>query len=543
MYTTVENYCTSCEVCAKRRLGSPRPIAPLGSLPTVNCPFERVAVDVVGPFPETTKGNKVLVVFIDHFTKWSEAFAVPNQEAKTIARLLVTEIISRYSIPKELLSDRGTNFLSKIVAEVCELFKIKKLATTAYNPKCNGGVERHHRVIMDGLAKYCGENQKDWDEHINLVLFAYRVVRHSTTMKSPFFLLQGRDPQLSINRLFLQKGAKFRNAVEYRERLLIKLEGAFQIVKNQLVAAHEYQKKYYDKKTKLRHFDIGEKVYLHNTACKIGVSPKLTKTNWKGPYRIMEKKSDLTYRIRHCNTWKEEVVNINRLKLAVERILPTEERQGEKRESDSKLLEKQKNSRRSNDKTKHVSFWDEDTSPERGHRDGEIQSNKGEKEEQKKSLPVDQGREEENKTMISPSNPRRVVDRAIEILEKALQGMPWEGNNSTEKAMDEGQSETDLHEPLEETREGPRSWADDEKWRQSTPDQSKSEGYRCKEDELFQGTSPILAENITAAEISETANQEPGELEEQDENNPTDGYVTRRGRITKKPDFYQAGGK
>jgi hypothetical protein len=180
----------SCENCARRRLGSPRPIAPLGALSTVIFPFESVAVDVVGPFPRTKHGNKVLVVFIDHFAKWSEAFAVPNQEAKTIARLLVTEIISRYSIPKELLSDRKTNFISKIVAEVCDLFKIKKLSTTAYNPKCNGGVERHHRVIMDGLAKYCSENQTDWDEHIQLVLFAYRVVRHSSTMESHFFLVQ-----------------------------------------------------------------------------------------------------------------------------------------------------------------------------------------------------------------------------------------------------------------------------------------------------------------------------------------------------------------
>jgi hypothetical protein len=130
---------------------------------------------------------------------------VPNQEAKTIARVLETEINSRYSIPEELLSDRGTNFLSKFVAEVCNLFKIKKLSTTAYNPKCYEGVERHHRVIMDGLAKYCSENQTDWDEHIQLVLFYYRVVRHSSTMESHFFLVQGRDPQLNINRIFFQK--------------------------------------------------------------------------------------------------------------------------------------------------------------------------------------------------------------------------------------------------------------------------------------------------------------------------------------------------
>ena len=140
-------------------------------------------------------------------------------------------------------------------------------------------------------------------------------------MESPFFLVQGRDPQLSINRLFLQRRKGYRDAVEYREDLLRKLELAFRIVRKQLIKAREYQKKYYDKKAKLQRFRIGDKVYLHNTANKIGISPKLTKLNWKGPYRVLEKKSDLTYRIRQ-STLREEVVNVNRLKLAVERILP-----------------------------------------------------------------------------------------------------------------------------------------------------------------------------------------------------------------------------
>ncbi len=86
----------------------------------------------------------------------------------------------------------------------------------------------------------------------------------------------------------------------------------------------------------------------------------------------------------------------------------------------------------------------------------------------------------------------------------------------TEKAVDEEQSETHLHEPLEKTRKGPQSWADHEKKRQSTPNQSNSKGNKSKGGELFQETSPISAKNISAEEISETTNQESGEVEEQD---------------------------
>jgi spore maturation protein CgeB len=84
-------------------------------------------------------------------------------------------------------------------------------------------------------------------------------------------------------------------------------------------------------------------------------SQKVTKVNWNGPYRIMEKKTELTYRIRRCSTWKEEVVNINRLKLA-ERIVLTEEERKNKRENESKLIDKPEKGMRSKDKTKHFSF-------------------------------------------------------------------------------------------------------------------------------------------------------------------------------------------
>ena len=82
MYKIVDNYCSSCEISARRRLGSPKPIALLGALRTVNFPFERVAVDVVGPFPTTKRGNKVLVVFIDHLSglgRWQSRIRRPKQ--------------------------------------------------------------------------------------------------------------------------------------------------------------------------------------------------------------------------------------------------------------------------------------------------------------------------------------------------------------------------------------------------------------------------------------------------------------------------------
>ncbi len=142
---------------------------------------------------------------------------------------------------------------------------------------------------------------------------------------------------------------------------------------------------------------------------------------------------------------------------------------------------------------------------------------------------------EENNTVISPSKPWRVVNRAIEILEKALQGC--HGKVATVLRRPLTVNKKDLHEPFEETGEEPLSWADEEKWRQSTPNQSTSAGNGNRKDELFKGTSPILAETPSAEEVAEAKNQESEELEGQGENNPTDGYATRKGRITQKNRF------
>ena len=97
---------------------------------------------VSGPDPLTElestwynfQGNKYAIVFVDYLTKWVEVFPTPDQSALTIARLLVSEIISRHGVPRELLSDRGAAFLSKLLHEVYRLMGIHKVSTIAYHP-------------------------------------------------------------------------------------------------------------------------------------------------------------------------------------------------------------------------------------------------------------------------------------------------------------------------------------------------------------------------------------------------------------------------
>ena len=115
---------------------------PMTPIPVAG-PFDWMGVDII-QFPNTSQGNQYAIVFM---TKRPEVFAVTNQSAAIIGRLLVKEIISRHGVPREVLSDRGRAFLSGLI------WDSRKTTTTAYHPQTDGLVERYNRTLTDMLAK------------------------------------------------------------------------------------------------------------------------------------------------------------------------------------------------------------------------------------------------------------------------------------------------------------------------------------------------------------------------------------------------------
>ena len=110
--------------------------------------MEMVAIDIMGPFPKNENGNCYILVAEDYFTKWLEAWAIPNQEAKTIVQKLLEEMFLRFSLPDRLHSDQGRQFEGKLIEELCKLLQVEKTHTTPYHPLGDGLVERANRTIL-----------------------------------------------------------------------------------------------------------------------------------------------------------------------------------------------------------------------------------------------------------------------------------------------------------------------------------------------------------------------------------------------------------
>uniref|UniRef100_A0A672I094 Gypsy retrotransposon integrase-like protein 1 n=1 Tax=Salarias fasciatus TaxID=181472 RepID=A0A672I094_SALFA len=294
----VEDFCHRCDPCVARKGPTGRSQAPLQQFP-VGCPMDRVGIDITGPYPLSDDGNRYVLSVIDYFTKWPEAYAIPNQEAETVADALVEGMISRFGVMASLHSDQGTNFESRVFAAVCERLGIHKTRTTPLHPQSDGLVERFHRNLGDQLAIVTSRHQRDWDKHLPLVLMACRSAVQESTECTPALLMLGRELRTPAELAFGRPpdAPAVPAGPEYARKLQDRLDSAHSFARERLQEAGVKQKRYYDVTSRGRDFTVGELVWVYKPVRKKGRSPKLD-CKWTGPCRVLERLGEVVYRVQ-----------------------------------------------------------------------------------------------------------------------------------------------------------------------------------------------------------------------------------------------------
>ena len=280
--------------------------------------MERIAVDILGPLPLTERGNRYILVLCDCFTKWTEAFAIPDQESSTITKTIVNEFICRFGTPLQIHSDQGRSFEAKLFQDLCDFLKIDKTRTTSQHPQSNGNVERFNRTLLCMLTFYCENDQKHWDDILPQVLMAYRSSVHASTGQTPNMMMLGRNITLPMEAV-VPRPVESDDDVDdppeidnYVMKLQEKMVKSHTLARGHLKQNSEYQKRHYDLKAAKREFKIGQPVWLYDTSKKVGVCHKLT-SKWKGPYVVTRKLDDITYLVKRSKKLPGKVYHIDRL--------------------------------------------------------------------------------------------------------------------------------------------------------------------------------------------------------------------------------------
>ena len=273
-----------------------------------------MAVDLLGPLPESPQKNSYVMVVGDYFSRWMEAIPLPNQEAATVACHLIDEVFMRFSVPEQLHSDQGRQFESQLISEVCKALHIKKTRTTPYHPQCDGLVERFNRTLLNMLATHCTDHPWDWEQHIRKVCMAYNTSVNATTGYTPFYLMFGRQARLPVDVMYGNTPTDSQSPSEYAVNLKKQLTAAYETVRNTCKSQHERQKELYDRKIPGDPYMAGDWVWVLNPKVPKNSTRKLFHP-WQGPYKIVKKISECVYRIQALNgARRRQVVHFNRLK-------------------------------------------------------------------------------------------------------------------------------------------------------------------------------------------------------------------------------------
>ena len=316
VYADISRYCKSCESCQKSSFNKP-PKVPLINLPVIGTPFSRVSLDIIGPLPRSSKGNRFALVSVDLATKYPDAVPLKRIDSETVAEAML-DIYARVGLPNEILHDQGTQFMSSVMKKFNQLLQIKSVSTTPYNPRCNGSCENFNKCLKQMLRKVCDDEPVTWDRYLQPLLFAYREVPQTSTGFSPFELLFGhevRGPLFLIKERILEVDCDPEElpVTSYVMKMRDKVKAFMKLSNEQETSSKKKEKHYYDRTCRKRQFKMNDKVLL-----LLPTSSNKLLAEWKGPYEVARRINKVDYVIRMGD--KEKTFHINMLKPYYERV-------------------------------------------------------------------------------------------------------------------------------------------------------------------------------------------------------------------------------
>ena len=275
-------------------------------------PFQLVSMDFVHLEP-SSGGYQYILVIMDHYTRFAQAYATRDKSAKTAADKLYNDFVMRFGFPETVRRDQGGEFENKLFYNLEKLSGIKHSRTTPYHPQGNGQVERFNRTLLSMLTTLPEKQKSRWRDHLNKVVHAYNCTHHDSTGFSPFYLLFGRAPRLPIDLMFgLKPPEGYSTYPEYVRNWRRAMKEAYDLASAHAKKSADMGKQQYDKKVRHTTLCEGDRVLVRNLTERGGLG-KLRPYWEQEIYVVTQKRKDMpvyevkpetangSSRVLHCN--------------------------------------------------------------------------------------------------------------------------------------------------------------------------------------------------------------------------------------------------
>lgn len=301
MTTSVTKYVKNCKQCQIQKYTNHHTKEPMVITSTANSAFERVSLDIVGPLPTANNYKYILTLQCD-LSKFIEAYPLERKDTVSVAKAFVDNFILRYGVAKEIITDKGTEFMSSVMVEICNLLQIKKLHSTSYHHETIGALENTHKNLGAFLRIQCDQKPDSWYTWLPYWCFSFNSTVHTETKYSPYELVFGKQCSLPNT---LQSGVDpLYNHDNYPLEMKYRLQKAQSDARSNILKSKENRKLSYDKNCNPINYKKGDLILIKNQ-----IGNKLEKI-YDGPFEVLEDcspnvkvlKKNLEYTIHKNNT-------------------------------------------------------------------------------------------------------------------------------------------------------------------------------------------------------------------------------------------------
>lgn len=301
MVADVKKYILSCESCQTSKTPNQTLRPTMGNMTESERPFQKLFIDLIGPFPRSKQGNIGVCIILDHFSKFTFLKPLRKFCSKQIIKFLREDIFHCFGVPETIISDNGSQFKCKDFNKFLDNFGVKNIYTALYSPQANAS-ERVNRSINEALRAFIQNDQRDWDKFLSSINSSLRSSIHQSIGKSPYYVVFGQnmighadDYKLLRNLNMMTDGP-----------LDLKREEKFQWLRddilNRMRTAYDHNARSYNLRSRNRRFELDQIVTRRNF-CQSNLlkhfNAKLAPVGIKS--RVLERIGNCNYRLQDVN--------------------------------------------------------------------------------------------------------------------------------------------------------------------------------------------------------------------------------------------------